>query len=406
MHIAAPFRALQHRSFALLWSGQTASRMGDRFYNLALAWWILEKTGSATAMGIMLVFRSVPALLFLLFGGAIVDRFSRSRIMLFADLLSGIMIASITLLALNDSLEIWHIYLVSVLIGCISAFFRPAYATLVPETVPSDSLPNANSLTSIGEQLAGIIGPSLAALVISSGGTTLAFGLDAMSFFISAICILPLLKLSKTFTLIEPSTSILGDVREGIQVVLGTPWLWISIATFSLWNVMAGGPIGVVFPLLVEEHFHADVKILGLLYSAMSLGAVLAAMTLGSERQIQQRGIKLYLFMILSGMMVSVVGGTNIITLTILASLIYSASITISNLIWFNLLQTQVVHEMLGRVSSLDQFGSDIFTPIGYAFAGWAADRYGSSFVFIVGGIITALSCGIGLLHPKVRNLD
>ncbi len=83
------FRSLKHRPFAFLWSGQTTSRLGNNLYRIALAWWVLEKTGSAAAMGTVLIFSSVPMLVFLLIGGVVTDRFPRLRVMLIADMLSG-----------------------------------------------------------------------------------------------------------------------------------------------------------------------------------------------------------------------------------------------------------------------------------------------------------------------------
>ena len=84
------FSALKHRGFALLWSGQAISHLGDSLYRVALAWWVLEKTGSAAAMGTVLVFSMAPMLIFLLLGGVAVDRFPRIRLMLGSDLLRGL----------------------------------------------------------------------------------------------------------------------------------------------------------------------------------------------------------------------------------------------------------------------------------------------------------------------------
>src|SRR5512147_2055710 len=87
--------SLKHRPFALLWAGQTTSRLGDSLHRIALAWWILEKTGSATAMGTVLVLTQIPLLLFLLIGAVVVDRFPRIRIMFISDVLSGLIVAFI-----------------------------------------------------------------------------------------------------------------------------------------------------------------------------------------------------------------------------------------------------------------------------------------------------------------------
>src|SRR5712692_3816041 len=109
----ALFRTLNHRSVALLWSGQTLSRIGDFLYQVALAWWVLQKTGSAVAMGTVLLFSFAPMLLFLLVGGVAVDRLPRVGVMLVSDLARGVVVSLVALLAFAGQLEIWHVYVAS-----------------------------------------------------------------------------------------------------------------------------------------------------------------------------------------------------------------------------------------------------------------------------------------------------
>jgi len=143
------FRALKHRPFALLWTGQTTSRLGDNLHRIALAWWVLEKTGSATAMGTVLVFSQIPTLIFLLIGGIVVDRFPRFRIMFLSDILSGLVVTFIAVFSWLNLLEIWHIYVASLLFGLVEAFFFPAYQSVIPQITPKEMLTSANSLNGL-----------------------------------------------------------------------------------------------------------------------------------------------------------------------------------------------------------------------------------------------------------------
>ncbi len=188
------FKALKYRFFALLWSGQTISRLGDSLYRIALSWWVLQKTGSAAIMGTVLIFSTLPMLVFLLIGGVVVDRFNRVRLMLASDIVRGILIAGVSWLAATGHLEVWHIFLVSTFFGIVGAFFQPAYTSIVPDLTPAEALPSANSLTSLSGQVAGIVGPALGAGLIAWGGNQVAFALDALSFFISAACLVPLVE--------------------------------------------------------------------------------------------------------------------------------------------------------------------------------------------------------------------
>ena len=207
------FKSLTHRPFALLLGGQTTSRLGDSLFRITLAWWVLEKTHSATAMGTVLIFSSVPMLIFLLIGGVATDRFPRLRIMLLSDVFNGIVVAIITLLAFLGWLEVWHIYITSILFGLVSAFFHPAYTATVPEITPKELLPSANSLTSLFQRGTSIIGPAIGASIVAFGGTPLAFGLDALSFVISAVCILLILRSNPELNVApKPATPVEGEV--------------------------------------------------------------------------------------------------------------------------------------------------------------------------------------------------
>ena len=145
-------------------------------------------------MGTVLIFSQIPLLLFLLIGGVVVDRLPRIRIMFASDVLSGLVITFVAVFSWLDLLEIWHIYIASMLFGFVEAFFFPAYQAVIPQITPSELLTSANSLNGLSQRVTGIVGPALGAALVAAGGTSVTFGLDALSFFISALCVLPLLR--------------------------------------------------------------------------------------------------------------------------------------------------------------------------------------------------------------------
>ncbi len=400
------FRALNHRPFALLWSGQTISRVGDSLYRIALAWWVLEKTGSATAMGTVLIFSSIPMLVFLLVGGVVVDRLPRRRIMLSSDTLLGVSVGAVALLAFSNRLEVWHIYVVSIVAGLAQAFFRPAYTAIVPDIAPREALSSANSLTSLSSEIAGIGGPALGAAIIAAGGTSTAFALDSASFFISAACLAAISLPNEIENGNPESTGLWRDVSEGIGAVRASAWLWITIALAAFANITLGGPFAVAMPFLIKNHLHADVGSLGWVYSLFSLGSVLAAVWLGSKIHLGRRGLFTYCAWLVSGLTLAVMGVSPSALGVMAAAFVCGAGLTIGNLIWINTLQELVPANLLGRVSSIDNLGSLVFTPIGYGIAGWATDWIGSAPVFLLGGILTGLITLLGMLHPAIRRLD
>lgn len=410
------FRALSHRPFALLWTGQTISRLGDSLYRVALAWWVLEKTGSATAMGTVLIFSFIPMLLFLLIGGVAVDRLPRVQVMFAADVVSGLVMAAVAALAFAQRLEIWHLYGASMVFGLVEAFFFPAYQALVPELTPPDLLPSANSLTSLSIQLAGVAGPAIGAGIVAVGGAASAFALNGLSFFVAVGCVWLLARLLRSSQLpathpptpapAAPRANPLRDLRDGLALVAASPWLWITITIFSLVNITLASPRQVALPFLVEQTMRADVGTLGLLYSAGSVGAVAGALWLGRITRLRRRGWLAYGGTVVCGLAAMVFGLWPVLPAVAAAAFIVGLSISAFGLVWTNTLQEMVPRAALGRVSSIDALGSFVLLPVGAGLAGWATDLVGPPLVFIVGGAATALLGVAGLLHPAIRNLD
>ncbi len=399
-------RSLANPSFALLWSGQTVSRLGDSFFTVALALLVLEKTHSAAAMGLVLVFATVPTILLLLLGGVFVDRFSRLYVMLSSDFLRAAIVGLIALLAASGRLEIWHIWVMSALFGVVDAFFYPAYTAIVPEIVAASDLPSANSLRSISFQLTGIIGPALAGWLVAKGGSSSAFALDSLSFVISALCLLKMPRKDALHKKVEAEASVLKDLHQGIQTVLQSPWLWITIAIAGISNITMSGPFEAALPLLVAQRFGSPAQTYGLLMALDSAGSLLAAIWIGRRKRLHRRGYLVYGSWLAACLMLFLMGLPFALAAMCLVICIWGAGIATLNLVWANSLQEFVPTDQLGRVSSIDALGSYSLSPVGYALAGLAADHFGASSVFLWGGILSALVIASGLLHPAIRAAD
>lgn len=414
-------RALKHRPFALLWAGQTTSRLGDSLHRIALAWWVLEKTGSATAMGTVLILSQIPMLIFLLIGGIVVDRFPRIRIMFLSDILSGTVVVFIAVFSWLDLLEIWHIYLASLIFGFVEAFFFPAYQSVIPQITPPDMLVSANSLNGLSQRVMGVIGPILGASLVAIGGTSLAFGLDALSFFVSALCVYPILRagLYESPKLVNASETAnrpksakealkqgIADLREGWDAIVTVPWIWVTILIFAILNTVESSPRAVAMPFLIKDNLGADVSLLGIFGSAFSLGYVLCALWLGQFKRLRRRGLLGYGAIMVNGFMLLLFGLQAPIPVLIGAMFVYGFCFNVFGLVWTLTLQEMVPNEKLGRVYAFDSLGSWVLLPVGFALAGWGTDLVGAPTVFLIGGAGTILMTLIGLSHPAVRNLD
>ena len=401
------FRALRLRPFALLWTGQSLSRLGDFVYEIALAWWVLQKTGSAQTMSLVLIFAITPSVLFSLVGGVAVDRVSRLGLMLASDITRGMAALAVAGLAFAGRLEVWHVFVASLIFGFVDAFFQPAYAALLPQIVPEPDLPSANSLTSMSLNLGRVAGPAVGAALVALIGQAAAFAVNAGSFVLSSL-LLALLLTSGVPRPVRESGPLQPwrDLRQCFATVLASPWLWISMLVFGVTNITLAGPYSVAMPFLVKDSMQAGVGTLGLLYSVFPLGYLIGGAWLGRYARIRRRGLLMYGSTALAALMLGLFGMLPPLWVLLAAALINGAALEAGHLIWTNSLQSMVPNEQLGRVVSIDALGSFGLLPIGLALAGWATQRLRPPAVFVVGGLFTAVVALAALSHPALRRLD
>jgi MFS family permease len=352
-------RALRSRRFALLWSGQTISAMGDGAFFTALAWQVLLLTGSATAMGIALVAESIPMVLFMLVGGVIADRLPRRLTLLWSDGGRAVVTLIVAALGLSGHLQFWHLVTLAALFGLAEAFFRPAYQSIPPELVPVEDLPSANALSSFTRSVTTLIGPAIGAVLVAVSSPAGAFAFDGLTFIISAVCLLlmgrvdgqsrpapaaiagagavgapdlsagiaegelalagvGLLSVAQVAAPVlvgeGAATSehrglrgVFADIREGVGYVTGSTWLWLTIALASLGNV-AFAPLQVALPRLVHDTFHQGVWLLSAILTAVSIGSILATLVMGQFKRIRHRGIVAYVSLVVSSAAVALFG--------------------------------------------------------------------------------------------------
>ena len=403
-------RALKHRSFALLFSGQTLSRLGDYVFNIALAWWVLQKTGSALAMSGVMIFRAAPMLIFVLFGGVAVDRVDRAWLMFLSDLGRGLIMALATWLMGIDRLEIWMIYIGAALFSVADSFFMPAYTALVPELSPREDLPSANSLTSLSMQLSRVVGPALGGLLVSLGGTTLAFGINTASFFLSAVLLVPVLlspaRSRQAQANPKPHESMLSSLLDGWRIVIGSPILWVTILVAAFGNVFLAGPLSVGMPFLVKDFMGGDEKTLGLILSIFPIGFIATSLLLGNFKRLRRRGLLMFIPEIVAGLGLAVFGFHVPFWVLALAAILHGAALQTFDLVWTNVLQETVPIEKLGRVSSIDLLGSFVLLPMGYALTGLCVEKFGPAATFVLGGSLTVVCGAVPLLFRQINQAD
>jgi MFS family permease len=282
------FDSIRVGDFALLWSGQSVSALGDGVFTVALAIVTLQIDAHPAALAYVFAARAVPAVCFALLGGVVVDRFSRRVAMLASDAGRGIVVGVVAVLLARGELRLWELIVMSGLFGTADAFFGPASMAIVPELLDARLLAQGNALSQMSGQLAqGLIGPAFGGAIVGAVGAAWSFGIDAISFGVSAAC-LSLMRLRSQGT--GKRGTAVAEAKEGIQYVRSHRWLWASLLGAALANFFGIAPLGVLLPVLVRTDLQgsAFALALGLVFAAGGAAGVLASLIvakLGSPRR-------------------------------------------------------------------------------------------------------------------------
>jgi len=267
-------RVLRHRDFRLLWLASSASMVGDRIVTVAIALFVVDLTGSATDLGLVLAAYSLPLIGFLLVGGVFADRLPRHLVVVATDLVRFALHALLALLIVTGEVRIWHVVAIGLLFGAAEAFFRPAATGLLPQTVPEDEIQEANAVTTLFGNVAEFAGPALATALVLGFSPAAAFALDAATFLLSAALLVrvrPRERGAPAPAPAAPPPSVWGDVRAGFAEVRSRSWVWATLTAFCIALFFALAPLFVVGPLVATEHY-GDIAVFGYVFAASAPG--------------------------------------------------------------------------------------------------------------------------------------
>ncbi|HJT17424.1 MAG TPA: MFS transporter, partial [Thermoanaerobaculia bacterium] len=285
--VERPRSVFANAHFRNLWIGGTVSAVGDQFYLVALPWLVLQLTGSNLAVGTVLMCAAVPRAVLMLAGGAVSDRIAPRRVMLTTVSMRTLFVGAVGVLAWFHIIQLWHLYVLASAFGIADAFGLPAFQALLPSLVEREQLQTANASFQSAYQVATLIGPAPAGIVVKAFGTAWAFLIDALSFlFILA----PIYTLPRT----DPPPRQEGK-HFGHDIMDGLHYVWRDKAMRTLIMLMAGvnlcvaGPIIVGLAALGKFRFGSPAAF-GILISCWSAGAVLGSIVSGTRKQRTHRG--------------------------------------------------------------------------------------------------------------------
>jgi hypothetical protein len=399
--LSSSLAVLREREFLKLFAGQTISYVGDGLTVVAITFAVLELTGSATDLGIVLACESVTLAGFALIGGVWADRLRRQWVMIASDAVRMLATAVLAVLLLEGWAEVWSLAVLAAVYGTAQAFFMPAMGGLVPQLVPAEKLQQANALLGMSGNIGWFLGPVLAGVLIAAIGTGGTIAIDAVTFLASIGCLLAL-------SVAPPERgaarkSFLRELHAGWREVRSRRWLWVMLLRAMLVLFVVIAPFQVLGPLALTD--------LG--YGAGAWGAVMATfeagMFLGGAIALRYLPARPMLTIALMGSaavaapLVLAFGG-GVLPLAIVQG-VRGVGVGILVAVWVTSMQRAIPEAALSRVTAWDWMASMALWPLGLALAGPLADAVGVQ-------IACALTAGIGivcalwvLLVPDVRQM-
>ena len=399
MRLPRSLEVLHERSFARYLASVTVSTLGSGMATVALAFAVLD-FGGATDLGIVLLAREIPMVVFLLLGGVFADRLPRRAILVGCDLLKGTAQAATAALLFTGHANVWSVGLLQAVFGVAAAFSRPATTGIVKEAVSDERLQEGNALLSLARSVLSIAGPAIGALIVAVGGAAGAIAADSVSFFASAALIASM-HLAPTVRMV--SKSIVGDLREGWHEFIERSWVVAMVISFGLFQLTYFPALLVLGPLVAKEEL-GGAGAWGTILAVESAGAVLGglfALRVKFDRPL----VACQLLVLPSGVLLATIAVPLPLAVIALTAFVTGIGFSFGDTLWMTALQRYVPEHALSRISSFDWLGSVALNPLGYVLIGPLAVAFGTSEMLLIAGILNIAVCIGIVLVPSVYSL-
>jgi MFS family permease len=401
---------LAHGPFRWLLAARTTGVLGNAVAPIALAFAVLDLTGSAADLGLVVAARSIANVAVLLFGGVIADRLRRDVVLVGTSLAAAGTQAVVATLVITGSATIPLLVVLSVLNGAVAAVSLPAAAALVPETVPAALLRPANALLRLGLNGGSVVGASAGAGVVAVVGPGWGLVIDAAGFALAGVLY------SRLRLPIRPGTpppadegpgpgsgsSVVADLREGWHEFTRRSWVWTVVAQFAVLNAAFVGATTVLGPVVADGSFGRAAW--GLVVAAQTVGLGIGAVV--AMRWRPRHGLAVGVgLMAVTAVPVATLGLAPVVPALVVAFLLGGVALEIFAISWDQSLQSHVPRASLARVYSYDMVGSFVAVPLGEVFAGPAAHQFGTRPTLLVCAAIIAAATLAAVSTPSVRRL-
>ena len=402
---------LMTRNFVLLWAGQTASQLGNQAFSIAMMFWTMEATGSASLMGLLMTASTLPGVLLGPFGGTFADRHSRVRILIVSDMIAGIGVLAVAAMlwwrADDVKLITGVLVTVAVLLGVIRAYFLPAVSAVIPSLVHKERLAAANSLNQLSVQGSILAGQALGGVFYKILGAPVLFLIDGLSYLFSGLCasFIPRdeVRAEAAPAVVHPFRQFLAETREGLRYLMREKGMRDFTLVASLNNFLSM-PGLVLFPFYVSLYLKEGAEWYGFLMAAVSAGQVGGFVLAGVLRASgAARAAIIVAAMIGYPIFFGSLALIRAPWMALVAVFLGGLTVGLINVYLFTMIQRTTPSEMLGRVMGLLGTLSMGLMPIGMALGGVVGDLTGKNVPLVLGvsaGLALLISIALGSRRP------
>ncbi|HLY35280.1 MAG TPA: MFS transporter [Candidatus Limnocylindria bacterium] len=404
-----PLAAFRHRNYRLFWFGQVLSLVGTWMQSVSEPWLVLLLGGSPLQLGIVLALEFAPSMVLAPFGGVLADRMDKRVVITWTQVAAALQAVALFAITVTGVVQIWHIFILAFVLGCINAVNMPVRQAFAAELVPRRDLLNAIALNSASFNAARIVGPAIAGLTLALWGPAVNFGINAVS-YVAVLVGLLLMDPARLYRGARATAGlpVLRSIAEGFRYAVRTPnvlWPLVLLGGISIFglNFQTLLPLFAVHTLGLDPHGDGSLAY-GALYGTMGIGSLVGSMSLafaGSRRPLVRLilggGVMFVAFELLLGMTRSLEPAFVWVPFIGLASMLMINTINVT-------VQMGVPDELRGRVMSLYVLVFAGSSPLGGLFAGGVAQLWGAPAGFVLGALFSIVFLAVAGWH-LVRNV-
>jgi DHA3 family macrolide efflux protein-like MFS transporter len=419
------------RTFIVIWLGQLVSLTGSGLSGFALGLWVYQRTGSVTQFALISLFVVLPMILLSPLAGALVDRWERRWVMIVSDAGAAFSTLMVAFLLLSGHLEVWHTYLAAAVSSALGAFQSPAYLAAISLLVPRQHLGRTGGIVQIGQAVADILAPALAGLLVMTIQIEGVMLIDFATFAFAAFTLLwvrvprPEIVADQTST----NNSLLREVTQGWTYIVARPGLLGLLVYLAVVNSFLGGMVGpLITPMVLS---FASASVLGVVISVAGSGMLIGSLVMSTWGGPKRRIAGVLGFQLMAGLFILLIGLRP--SALLVATGAFGAHFAIPFVRGANLAiwQSKVIPNLQGRVFAAQRMIVSSATPLAFLAAGPLADGVfdpllaeggtlaasvgpvvgvgagrGIGLLFIVLGILTALTTCVAFLSPQIRLVE